>query len=287
MNHRKVDQVSVLAVLLFLLAALLIRSRVESLLVQGGMSPGIAADLSYLVVPVCLAALLWPLLRHRAQLLERLFRCESVNFRTIAYAVIIGALLRLVYWAQLVVGVSIGAYSDVDAPILLRPVFYFACPDLSVLLLGFFVMSLVVPLVEEFVHRGLIQSSLDRRGPLVAIGVSSLLFAAFHRPATWGYVLFAGLVFGSLFWKTRSIWLPVIAHATTNGAAQIDWRCLRGRWNPPIEALPLWPITASALLVLALSIGGLVFILCKKMPGGKVSPRHSADHRARATRSIT
>jgi membrane protease YdiL (CAAX protease family) len=272
MDQRKADQVPVLVVLLFVLAALLIRSRVESLLVLDGVSRGVAADLSYLVVPVCLAALLWPLLRHRPHLLKRLFRCDAVNLRTCAYAIIVGALLRLVYWAELVAGVSIGTYSDVDAPMMLRPVFSFACPELPVLLLGFFVMSLVVPLVEEFVHRGLIQSSLARRGPLLAIGMSSLLFAAFHRPASWGYVLFAGLVFGALFWKTRTIWLPAIAHATTNGAAQIDWGCLRGRWNPPIEVLPLWPIAAMALLVLVLSTAGLVFILCKKIPGGKVPP---------------
>jgi membrane protease YdiL (CAAX protease family) len=272
MDHRKADRVPVLVVSLFLLAALLIRSRIDSLLLQHGTSPDIAADLSYLVVPVCLAGLLWPLLRHQASLLKSLIRTDSVGVRSCAYAVVTGALLRLVYWAQLVAGVSVGVYTDIDSAGLLQPVFSFACPALPVLLLGFFVMSLVVPLVEEFVHRGLIQSSLNHRGPLLAIATSSLLFTAFHRPASWGFVLFAGLVFGTLFWKTRTLWLPVIAHATTNGISQVDWRCLRGQWNPPADALPLWPVAIAALLVLVLSIGSLVLILSKKIPGGETPP---------------
>ncbi|MBT8092827.1 MAG: CPBP family intramembrane metalloprotease [Gammaproteobacteria bacterium] len=266
------DQVPLLLILLFLLAALLIRSWADSLLVQRGMAPGVATYLSYLLVPLCLATLLWPALHNKMDLLQRLFSTTGSRLRTCLYAVMIGVLLRLVYWAQLITGVSLGAYTDADSAGPLQPVFSFACPTVAVVLLGLFVMSVVTPLVEEFVHRGLIQSSLHHRGPLLSIGTSALLFTVFHRPSTWGFVLFAGLVLGALFWKTRTLWLPVIAHATTNGISEIDWKCLNGRWNPPAESLPLWSVAATSLLVLALCIGGLAFILCKKIPGSTMLP---------------
>ncbi len=272
MIRKTTDPIPVLLVLLFLLAAFLIRSWTDSLLVQRGTAPAVADHLSYLLVPACLAVMLWPALQTKVTLLRRLFRTAGTSLQTCLYAVLIGALLRLVYWAQLVTGVATGVYASGGPPGPLEPEFTFACPTFAVLLLGFFVMAIVTPLVEEFMHRGLIQSALHPKGPLLAIGTSALLFTAFHRQSTWGFVLLAGLVLGTLFWKTRTLWLPVIAHATTNGISEIDWKCLQGRWNPPADALPLWPVAATASLVLALSLAALAFILCKKIPGSKMLP---------------
>lgn len=272
MTDKKTDPIPVLLVVLFMLAALVIRSWVDALLVEQGTAPGVAANLSYLLVPICLLILLSPVMRDRMNLLRRLFSTAGTSLRSCLYAVLVGVLLRLVHWAQLVAGVATGFYGDVDSSGPLQPMFSFACPAIGVLLLGIFVMSVVTPLVEEFVHRGLIQSALHDKGPLLAIVTSALLFMVFHRPSSWGFVLFAGLVLGVLFWKTRTLWLPMITHATVNGLIEIDWNCLRGQWNPPAESLPLLPIAAAALLVLALSVIGLIFILCKKIPGSKMPP---------------
>ncbi len=272
MTGKTTDPIPVPLVVLFLLAAFLIRSWADSLLVQRGTAPAIAAYLSYLLVPACLAVLLWPAPQMKMALLRRLFSTAGTSLRTCLYAVLTGALLRLVYWAQLVAGVSTGAYASGGPPGPLQPEFSFACPTIAVLLLGLLVMGIVTPLVEEFMHRGLIQSALHPKGPLLAIVTSALLFTAFHRPSTWGFVLLAGLVLGTLFWKTGTLWLPVIAHATTNAISEIDWKCLQGRWNPPADALPMWPVAATAFFVLALSLAALAFILCKKIPGSQKLP---------------
>jgi membrane protease YdiL (CAAX protease family) len=265
-------RIHIAVVVLYLFTALLLRSWLSGSMVQSGTDPVIAADLSYLAVPVCIAILLWPLLCARPGLVRNLFRHTGLGLSTCLYAVLLGVLMRIAYWAQLVTFVALGIYRDLDAETVSPAVFSFACPALPALLLGFFTMCVLTPLVEEFMHRGLIQSALCDRGPLLAVTVSALIFMVFHRTSAWHFALFAGLVLGTVFWKSRTLWLPVITHATINGLAQLDWRCLRGQWHPPADTLPLWSVAGTSLLLMALAFAGVLWILCKKMPGSNVLP---------------
>jgi hypothetical protein len=129
-----------------------------------------------------------------------------------------------------------------------------------------------MPLVEEFINRGLIQSSLEYRGPLIAIPVAATLFAICHRSASWPMTFLGGLVLGVLFWKTRSLWPSLITHATVNALILLDWRCLQGQWNPTLTSLPLWKLALPSLAIFALAVIGVVYLLFKKIPGSMQLP---------------
>jgi membrane protease YdiL (CAAX protease family) len=167
-------------------------------------------------------------------------------------AIAIGFLIRFSWWCQLVAGISFGFYSNGDASAIIGPQFTFRCPQWGVVALGILVMAVLVPLTEEFINRGLVQSALYRYGPPAAIAGSATVFTVFHPPGGWVFVFVAGLVFGAQFWITRSLWASLITHATVNGLIQLDWRCLSGQWNPVSSDLPLAiPGSIAALLFLA------------------------------------
>jgi CAAX prenyl protease-like protein len=98
-------------------------------------------------------------------------------------------------------------------------------------------LAVVVPVVEELFWRSFILRWLERpdflnvapaRCGFRALVVTSVLFALEHNQ--WLAGLIAGLVYGWVYMRTAKLWVPVIAHAVTNGllGAYIlytgDWR---------------------------------------------------------------
>ena len=79
----------------------------------------------------------------------------------------------------------------------------------------------IAPILEEFVFRGLLQRSLERRlGTARAIFATAALFGAAHMlPWVFPLHLFLGLVFGFVVYATRSIWAGVLLHAANNSLA--------------------------------------------------------------------
>jgi membrane protease YdiL (CAAX protease family) len=86
------------------------------------------------------------------------------------------------------------------------------------------------PLIEELFFRGLIQTRLvARNGPVLGIGVASLLFGAAHLIAWQGAWTFAyawavagsGLVLGTIFHLTRRLGPAILAHAFFNTQAML------------------------------------------------------------------
>ena len=73
------------------------------------------------------------------------------------------------------------------------PAFTFGCPDPGILALSFLVVSLLVPLIEETINRGLILQSLMHRGRFFAVVLSSVLFAIMHDPQAIVVSFLAGL----------------------------------------------------------------------------------------------
>lgn len=260
-------RVPILSVLLFLFAALLLRSWLQITLVNNGFQPSIAADLSYLVVPPLLAVLLFPLLRSRRTTVTRLFRNNSLTLAVALHAIAIGLQLRIIYWCQLLVGIALGYHVDPVGLPNPQPRFSLACPDATALFLGLLVTVVLMPFVEEFINRGLIQTSLAHRGPIIAIALAAALFALCHKTSSWGFTFMAGLVLGIQFWKTGTLWASLITHATFNGLALLDWRCLQGTWNPAQDSLPLWAVAVPGMSVLFLAVCGVIFVLTKKIPG--------------------
>lgn len=84
-------------------------------------------------------------------------------------------------------------------------------------------IALVIPMVEEFAFRGHIQHALERRwGPVPAIAVAAVLFAACHmspsHPSLMLIPLTLGLAMGAAVYLFRSIWIGVLIHGLWNGA---------------------------------------------------------------------
>ena len=256
-----------LATLLILIAALLARSWLRTTLLQHGFPHYLAADLSYLIVPPLLTLFLTPIMRSTPGLLRALFRVDGLSLRLVLTAIMIGLLLRVAWWSQLFAGVALGTFGDNKATPTLPPTFTFECPAASALLLGLLVTMLLVPIVEEIVNRGLLQSFLSDLGPLLAIPAAACIFALTHRSASWTFVFGSGLVLGVLFWKTQTLWLSLVAHASFNGLALFDWRCMQGQWNPPATSLPLWNVAIPGIVSLTIAITSIVFLLHKKIPG--------------------
>lgn len=112
-----------------------------------------------------------------------------------------------------------------------------AAIDWPLTLLRLFGLALVVPVIEElfwrsFLMRWLAQQDFLRVDParvgLRALLISSVLFALEH--SQWLAGLIAGLVYGGIYMRTGKLWVPIIAHAVTNGLlgayilATQDWR---------------------------------------------------------------
>ncbi|MCH9693043.1 MAG: CPBP family intramembrane metalloprotease [Gammaproteobacteria bacterium] len=256
---RKTLAVAVLATI----AALVVRSWLLVALRDRGIPSTTATDLSYLVVPVILLLLLCPLWPTDKNYVASLFQRQHLSSRIVLRAILVGILLRVVAWCELIASVSFGRYVNTDANAIVGPSFGFDCPATELLLLGVLVMVLLVPIIEEIIHRGVVMGALDQCAPVLAVLTSALVFMAFHRPDSWAFAAFAGIVFGTLFWATGSLWSSVVAHATVNGLIQFDWRCLSGHWNPAIDSLPRLAPGLAALVIGLHAIAGIVWLLAK------------------------
>ncbi|MDD2835250.1 MAG: CPBP family intramembrane metalloprotease [Methanothrix sp.] len=82
-------------------------------------------------------------------------------------------------------------------------------------------MIFFVGVVEEFIFRSSLQNVLEERlGPIVGLLLASIIFGFMHSgyqmPLELIYVSFAGIIFGLLFWLTRSLPIISLAHGVTN-----------------------------------------------------------------------
>lgn len=77
---------------------------------------------------------------------------------------------------------------------------------------------ILIPIIEELLFRGIIlKGFLKRYSPIVAILLSALLFALFHGNVIQLLSVFIkGILFGILFFKTKSIYPSIFAHIINN-----------------------------------------------------------------------
>ena len=263
----------IFAIIIMLVCAYAARAALEIKLGERGIETSYAADLSLLVVPLILGVLMFPILRSNWQPLMRLVSPQGINLRMVIIAFAIGLLARIISWSELVFTVSTGLVSNSDPATIVGPVFSWNCPPLQVFLLGLVVWIVITPMIEEVVHRGLIQSSLMHRGRWTAILVSALIFAAFHPPYSIPFVFLFGIVFGVQFANSQTLWTAIITHATYDGLIQFDWRCLRGTWNPRIEDTPM--ILTAAISAATLLLSGAAIIWLLKKTGARSTPQSS------------
>jgi membrane protease YdiL (CAAX protease family) len=122
-------------------------------------------------------------------------------------------------------------------------------------------VSLVAPLLEEFLFRGWLQSRLLRMvSPAAAIFGSSIVFSLVHFQ-TFGFasrMIFA-LTAGYLAWSTRSIWPGVVLHGLYNAVLVGG-----GEATPGIDdaVLTRWAHTPAIFFpaVLAFAVSSLLLV---------------------------
>ena len=88
------------------------------------------------------------------------------------------------------------------------------------LIINLFVLAVIPALGEEMLFRGVLQQALCRifRSGHWGIWIAAVLFSAIHFQF-YGFLprTILGLSFGYLFFWSRNLWLPVIAHFINNG----------------------------------------------------------------------
>lgn len=82
------------------------------------------------------------------------------------------------------------------------------------------VMVLIAPLFEEFFFRGvLFRTTQNAFGAIFAILITSVMFAFAHtNPVQSIYSFAAGIIFGIIRYKSKSLWSPTVAHISFNAA---------------------------------------------------------------------
>lgn len=97
--------------------------------------------------------------------------------------------------------------------------------------------ALVVPVMEELFWRSFVMRWIDKPAfltvsptavSLKALALSSIVFAVEHH--LWFAGLIAGLAYGGLYRLTGNLWVPIIAHAVTNGLLGA-WVLYTGSWQ--------------------------------------------------------
>ncbi len=247
----------IVAIMIFQVAALFARAFLEIRLIDSGEPPPFARDLSYLVVAPILIILMYPILRRHGSYLRALLRRQDLTIRLIATSVLLGFALRMTFWGGLISFASFGILQNADPRAIVGPRISIGCPDADVLALSFLVMSFFVPVIEETINRGLILQSLLRGGRLFALLLSSVLFALMHDPQAIAVAFLGGLFLGVQMINCKTLWGPLITHATYNAMAIIGWECVRVQWNP-IETTPAVMGTgtiAASLAVVGIALG--------------------------------
>ncbi len=83
------------------------------------------------------------------------------------------------------------------------------------------VAALITPFAEEVFFRGMMQGALSERyAPFKSIFITALLFGLIHMIPVQVVAAFGmGLALGWIYYKTQSIWLPILLHTINNAMA--------------------------------------------------------------------
>jgi uncharacterized protein len=153
-------------------------------------------------------------------------------------------------WRELVLAVGVGLlvfylWTELDAPWMrlgeatagFRPVDAqgnVMWPLVAVRWVG---ASLLVPVMEELFWRSFLMRWIERaqfetvdpqRVGFKAVVLSTFVFMLAHT--LWLAAIIAGLAYAWLYIRTGKLWVPIVAHAVTNGALGV-WVVFTGNWG--------------------------------------------------------
>ena len=93
-------------------------------------------------------------------------------------------------------------------------------PTIGDLIVNLIVIALVAAVAEEVLFRGLIQKMIleKTQNHHLAIWISAIVFSGIHFQFSGFFPrLFLGVLFGYVFYWSKSLWYPIIAHFLHNG----------------------------------------------------------------------
>ena len=216
---------------------------------------------------LCVAAgfVWWFVLRPKARGERRrlaTFRIRPVASEVARWVPLAAAAMIGVVLASLVILPRVMQVPKNDAPFLEA---YLRKPFAPVALL--LLVAVVAPLLEEFLFRGWIQRSLERRTlPWRAILITAVGFGVAHGDA-FGLPLRVvfGVASGYAAYTTRSIWPSVVLHGAYNGSLvllggalpQVDERMLEGWSRTDAIFYPALAALVAASTMLAWAVRGM------------------------------
>ena len=254
-----VVRVSVVTMTLFLVAALLIRSFVRQRMIDRGIDATAAEHLSALFGFAVLGLLAGPVVAPWHRQIISMFRRPRSWPRTLLSGLALGLCLRLASWAGAIMPLAFGWGGLAPPGQGGAPSVWFACPSIAKLALILVVMSLVTPIVEEVLHRGLIFGAMLTKGPTAAVLFSAALFALVHDASTAPVAFFAGMFLAIQYWHFKSLWAPLITHATFNVCAIADSVCLQTAWRPEAVSDSMLAFGAGAVLLAVAAMAGAIW----------------------------
>lgn len=87
-------------------------------------------------------------------------------------------------------------------------------------IIGFVVVAILPAFAEEFLFRGIIQNRMEiiLKNGHTAVWLTAILFSAFHFQF-FGFLprMMLGVLFGYMYYWSRNLWFPVLAHFLNNG----------------------------------------------------------------------
>jgi membrane protease YdiL (CAAX protease family) len=121
----------------------------------------------------------------------------------------------------ILIGIALGLPLGIIEYFIITPVAPFPTFTIKYLLRDLFYMVVFVGLGEELLFRGLVQRDMMKLlGARWGILSASLMFMVMHL--TWrsipelGFTLFVGMLLGYLYYRTRSLVVPIVAHGVSN-----------------------------------------------------------------------
>ncbi len=136
----------------------------------------------------------------------------------------------------------------------------------SEFIIAIFIMAFFPALFEELFFRGAMQNLFEKwwKSPLMAILVTSLIFSFIHFSV---YLFLSravlGVVLGLLYYKTKNIWINIIAHFLNNAIAVGQLFYLSQR-KQKIEVDKLDPQLPWWVAIIALVVLYILFVLLEK-----------------------
>jgi membrane protease YdiL (CAAX protease family) len=135
-------------------------------------------------------------------------------------------------------------------------------PTPWIFLLNLLIIGILPGIGEELVFRGILQKEMGGllRSPVIAIWVSAFIFSAIHFQLEGLFPrMVLGVVLGYLYYWTKNLWVPIIAHAMNNGV-QVMLIYFTGMDMTEVDEqtnqLQAWmiPLSVGAMYLLARSI---------------------------------